>query len=147
MTAFTLGVAEGFAQLLADAGIGLAYNEDGDYTDDEVGIFLYRVPQKPFAAVTITPYLGTADPTQAQSSGSLQIRTRTGGDDPQPGMLIQDTIQNALLGLYPVTLPGGVRVTTLQLTASGPMGQDANNRWNFADTYRYSLYRPTAHRY
>lgn len=139
--------AEGFAQLLAGGGLGLSYADT--YAPTDIGIGLMAFPPPPFAtdnAVAIAPYPLTDNPTQNMSEVGLQIMSRAAGEDPRAVWAIDDAISNFLLGRYPLTLPTGLRVVTLQRTSSGSLGQDDNKRWIWTSNYPCNVFRPSLHR-
>jgi hypothetical protein len=79
-TDFLTAYTEGFAVLLANAGIGLTWHAAGEYAPTEVGIFIAAVPTSPDKLVTLTPTPMDANPTLTDSRVDLQIRYRAGQD-------------------------------------------------------------------
>lgn len=144
MTSFLGDFAEGFAQLLTAAGLGLSYADT--YTAGQTGIGLMKFPLELDNAVALAPYPLTDSPALNSSEIGLQIKTRMAGEDPRAVWALDDAIANFLLGNYPLTLPTGVRIVTLQRTSSGSLGQDDAKRWNWTSNYPCSVYRPSLHR-
>lgn len=144
---FTVALVEGLAQLLADAGIGLAWRPSGVYgPGDGVPIFVLGVPQQPDELVTISPYPVSADGTLADSEIGVQVRTRC-GPDPRRALTIDDRVQDVLLGNYPLTLPSsGVVVSTLIYANGGSLGQDDVQRWEWQSSFMLRVHRPGPHR-
>lgn len=145
-TDFTKLYVEGFAQLLDDASIGLTFQASGEYDASETGIFIAAVPARPDRCVTLTPYQLAAKAVLSESTMGLQIRARSAGPDVRDAWSIIDSIDNVLLGLFPYTLPGGVRVESLAWSSGGSLGQDEQHRWSWASNYRSLTHRPSLHR-
>jgi hypothetical protein len=142
---------EGFAQLLADdPDLGLTWHPADPYDPAETGIWLAAFPADPSfeqsRAVVLTPYPLGDDAALSDSTIGLQVKTRCPGQDPRPCWSLDDAIANVLLGLYPVTLPTGVQVITLQRTSSASLGMDENQRWTWSSNYGTTVYRPSTHR-
>lgn len=158
---FTTDLVVGFAQLLADADVGFIWQPDGAYVVGEdygyggyetaygnggTGLFVMGVPSIPDRLVTLSPYPLGDDAVYADSLAGLQVRSRAAGEDPRGVMDLDDTVADVLLGRFPMTLPTGVHVTTLERTSATPLGQDANQRWSWSSNYRLGLHRPGTHR-
>lgn len=143
---FDTDLVAGFAQLLAAADIGLDWHPDGTPYTSGIGIYDSDVPPSPDDVVTLTAY-GLGDgPTYADSTRGLQIRVRSAGADPRVSRDMDDAIADVLIGLYPMTLPTGIYVKTLERTSSTPLGQDDNRRWSRSSNYALGLWRPSQHR-
>jgi len=148
---FVREYVEGFAQVLADdPDLGLTWRDADPYDPAEVGIWLAAFPTAAefdqSSAVALTPYGYGDDPAMNDSELGLQIKVRRPGPDPRPCWALDDAIGNVLLGMYPVTLPTGVQVITLQRTSSVSLGMDENQRWTWSSNYGTTVYRPSAHR-
>lgn len=138
---------EGWAQLLAERVDGLAWQSDGAYPADVTGIFVLAMPQKPARLVTLAPTLLGGDATLSMSTVGLQVRCRSAGADPRDVMALDDSISTQMLGLFPVTLPNGVRVSLLTDVDGSPMGQDDNQLWHWTHNWHMSVYRPSPNRH
>ncbi len=141
---FLTDFVEGFAELLAGAGLGLTYADT--YTANQTGIGLMNFPLLATNSVALAPYPLTDDPLQNMSMVGLQIKSRTTGQDPRAVWALDDTIADYLLGNYPITLPTGVRVVSLYRGSSASLGQDDAQRWNWVSNYPCNCFRPSLHR-
>lgn len=143
---FTDDVLSGFAVLLAGASIGLSWDAAGVYSAGQTGVMILAVPPDPARVVALGMTWMNADPAQAISRGELQVRSRGVGADPRDVFILDDSIQDVLLGNYPLTLATGVRVSTVALLGGGSLGQDENQRWGWSSNYVLDVYRPSTHR-
>ena len=139
----------GYAQLIANAGLGFVYADTYTPTDWAIGLMAF--PQAIGnvdidTAVAFAPYPLTDNPTMNMTEVGLQVKCRAAGRDPRIVWRMDDAISNVLLGNYPITLPTGVRVATLQRTSSGSLGQDDSERWLWTSNYPCNVFRPTLHR-
>jgi Bacteriophage minor capsid protein len=141
---WTAELAHGLAAHLAAAGVGV-YRPDGMYADDETGLVIGVVPATPPRVVVLSCYALVDDVDQADSLIGLQARVRGGTADPRDALALLDGVFDELHGATHLTLAGAV-VHLVERTASAPMGRDANGRYEHADTYRLTAYRPTRHR-
>lgn len=144
MSSLLGGFVEGFAQLLAAAGLGIVYADT--YTVTDTGIGLMNFPLNAGPGIALAPYPLTDHPSLNMSEVGLQVKTRALGEDPRAVWALDDKIADYLLGNYPITLPTGVRVVSLQRTSSGSLGQDDAKRWNWVSSYPCNVYRPSVHR-
>ncbi len=131
--------------MLHAQGIGV-WRTDGMYASDEQGITVATVPQSPPAIICLSPYTLTDDPTMSDSVMGLQIRVRSATADPRPALDTLDAIFDLLQGHQPVDLQGTARLLIAERTTGTPLGEDANGRFEAADSYQLTLYRPTTHR-
>lgn len=151
-TDYTRLFTEGFAQLLADAGLGLTWQSSGVYAPTDTGIYIGTLPpdvagsSNPGWAVTLFPYPLGDDPALSDTTTGLQIRTRGPGEDVRDVWSLDDRIADYLLGLFSFTLPTGVLVASLTRSSSGSLGQDDARRWQWASSYTALTYRPSQHR-
>lgn len=143
---FTNDLLAGFAQELAAASVGLTWQPAGMYPANATGIFILSVPADPSRLVALAVTWLNADPAQAISRGQLNVRSRSAGADPSDVLLLDDSVQGVLLGNYPITLPTGVRVSSLAYLGGGSLGQDDNQRWGWSSNYVLDVYRPSTHR-
>lgn len=116
------------------------------YTADKTGIYVATVPSTPNRIVTLTPYPMGDDPTLSESDVGLQVRSRSAAADPRDVFDLDDAIADVLLGVYPLTLATGVQISTLVRTSAVSLGQDDNQRWNWASSYSLHVHRPSLHR-
>jgi len=144
--AYTKALVEGFARLVDSLAIGLTWRADFAYAAGEIGLWPMKLPLDVAPAVAIAPYPLTAAPSIAQSEIGLQFRIRTAGADVSQAWGIDDALQNALLGRYPMTLPTGIRVEAMRWSPGGSLGQDAAQRWEWTTNFVPRLYRPSINR-
>jgi hypothetical protein len=141
---WTADLAHGLAGYLAAAGIG-TYRPTGVYRDDETGIVIGAIPASPPRLVVLTVYPLVDDVDQADSVLGLQVRIRSGTPDPREAFSLVDAVFDVLQGATHLHF-GDVEVHLVQRTASVPMGQDQNRRYEHADTYQLTAHRPSSHR-
>lgn len=141
---WTATLAHGLAEYLAAAGIAV-YRPTGIYHDGETGIVIGTVPASPPRVVVLTPYPLSDDVDQADSVLGLQVRARGASGDPREVLDLVDAVFDALHGATHLDLAGAL-VHLAERTASLPMGQDQNSRYQHADTYQLTAHRPTRHR-
>jgi minor capsid protein len=141
---WTANLAHGLAEYLAAAGIGL-YRPTGIYRAEEIGIVIGAIPAAPPQVVALTPYPLTDDVDQADSVLGIQVRVRGAGPDPREVLDLIDAVFDVLHGATHLDLAGAL-VHLAQRTASTPMGQDTNHRYEHADTYQLTAHRPSTHR-
>ncbi|MFD9444945.1 minor capsid protein [Streptomyces sp. NPDC060001] len=137
----TSSIVTGLAGLLAGAGLGV-YRPDGVYADNEVGIFLHRMPESPDKAYAITPY-PVEDTGLTDVTDGLQIRMRA-GPDPTEVLDMADAVRD-LLHMRENTLVGGVRLSLIWRDSQAPMGQDPHGREELTSNYYARSCRPGAH--
>jgi hypothetical protein len=138
---------EGWAQALAaDDDLGLTWRPTATYQPGEIGIGLMTFPTGLDKAVALSPYPLGDDATLSDSTIGLQVKTRSTGADPRDVWALDDAIANFLLGLYPTTLPTGIRITTMGDRISTSLGQDEKQRWIWSSSYPCGIYRPSVHR-
>lgn len=146
----TLEVAlcKGLLARLDGAGI-ITWQETQAYGDAFGGIagFLASWPNMPDRIVAATPYAVADDPAEPMSTIGVQFRSRWAGGNPRAVMNLSGAIFDALHGLGPVVLAGGVSVSQCLRRSSGSMGQDgASKRWSWSDNYYVDVDRPSTHR-
>jgi hypothetical protein len=134
-------------RLQAD-GVGtLATWRQTDGTRNPVPLILMAaVPAAPDNVVTLTGYSVGDDRTFSDSEVRVQVRTRTGGQDPRSTDNLADAAFSSLHGLSGFDLPGGLRVLDVWRTSSGYLGQDANDRHERSDNYSIRFHNPGPHR-
>lgn len=124
----------GVAQLLADAGIG-TYNTPGP------SIFVELLPGTPAKAVAVAHYPVTQSARTADTVEGIQVRYRTGGENPDTTATLGDQIRQALDGLEHVDL-GGVHVNLIAWRSGGYLGQDGSRRWEAVQNFHLYTARP-----
>lgn len=139
----TSSLIEGLAQLMEAAGLGF-YRPDGVYQDDEVGIYLHRLPEGPDKAYALTPY-PVEDTGLTDVTDGVQIRMRA-GPDPREVSDMADAVRDLLHGRESVVL-GTVRVSLIWRQSQAPMGQDPHGREEISSNYYARSARPSAHVY
>jgi hypothetical protein len=136
---WTATLAHGLAEHLAAAGIAV-YRPTGIYRDDETAIVIGTVPAAPPQLVVLTPYPLSDDVDQADSVLGLQVRVRSASADPRDALDLLDAVFDKLHGATHLNFAGAI-VHLARRTASVPMGQDANRRYEHADTYQLMAHR------
>lgn len=140
--------AEGMAATLG-AVSGFTWDPTGAY-DPTVPrcIYLMNAPDDAVSPVVLTPYPLADDPALSDSTIGLQVRTRSAGRNIRDLWNTDDAIDDALLGLYPVTLPSGIAVTALTKTSTmPPIREDGSlQRWWHTANHTALIYRPSTHR-
>lgn len=149
-TSFLLDFVDGWAQELVAApfaaAFSLAWQLTGQYDAGDWGIWTPTMPTDPDKAVVLTPSVIGNDPTRPQTQMGLQIRVRGARNNKSSVLALDGAICDWLLGLYPVTLPNDIRVSTLIQTSSGSMGTDDSNRLTWSSRYSANTHRPSPHR-
>ncbi len=140
----------GIAQLLDDTGVGI-WDPTGapyaaPYAADATGIYQRRIPSDRDNAIALSTYVVSDDPTLSDSITGLQVRGRTGGEDPQTTDDLMDAVFNQLQGLFEVTLPSGIRVISCSRKSGVSLGQDENKRWSSSNNYYVAIWRPSPNR-
>lgn len=141
--AFTADFTAALAQLLEDEGVG-AWKPTGAYTSAETAIVPGLVPAQPDRLITLTVYGYLDDPTQAESTLLLQVRTR-GTKDIRTSENTQDAVFDVLQNL-PRRELGGVTVAGCWRRSAGYLGVDDNQRHSHSSNYEFRLHRPSPHR-
>lgn len=142
------GFVEGFAQVLAATVDGLSWDDTLTYPDGATGIYIASMPDTPDRVAVLTPYVVSHDAAMQDSQLGLQIRLRSAGTDVRDLWGLSDAISTQLLGLWPFTLPTGIRVTTLTYTSGTSLGREdsGRRRWTWADNWHARVWRPSPHR-
>lgn len=114
---------------LAAGGHGF-WSTTEPYPPDVVGIALGVSPPAPDRAVTLAAYAGPeSNSNEPYDLVNVQVRVR-GTADYSVSADHAQAIYDALHGLGPITLPGGVRLMNAVCLQGGPIyiGVDANDR-------------------
>lgn len=146
---FTSLLVTGVAQLLDDAVTEFKWSLDGEYQPTDTGIGVMRFPVACPRALAIAPYPLSAHPTLAQSKVGVQIKSRSGGSDPFDVFLMDDQVQKALLGRFPLRLSVGseqLRIASLVWTSGGSLGFDENDRPEWVSNFTANIHRPGTYR-
>lgn len=141
---------KGIALRLHAASLG-TYRPTGKYTAGETGIVFDAVPQDPDNLITLSAYQVTDDPAASESVLGLQVRTRAGGQHPDPARDLAAAIFNNLHGLTDMRLPApddldGVWVVQILRRSQVTGGQDANQRWSNIQNFYATVHYPSTHR-
>lgn len=135
----------GWAQLLADAEIGLTWPPpDGVYTVGDVGIGMLTFPTLLDKAIALTPIPLTDDATLTQSLINLQVKSRA--VDRFECMALDDAVANQIVGLFPVKLSTGIHIVSMDDRTSTPLGQDDKDRFLWSSNFPMTAHRPSGYR-
>lgn len=144
-TDFLTPYAEGFAQLIAarvDPGLNVAWQASGNYAAGKKGIYIANVPTSPDVIITLTPIPVGGNPLHTSADVDLQVRFRA-TPDIRDLWTVRDAVRAALAGRFPITLPTGIYVSSLQFGYGAPLGQDDQaKRWMWADLWHTSAADP-----
>lgn len=144
---FNTLLAKGVAELLATAVPSLTWRADGSvYQAGETAVVIGKMPASPDRCVALTPYPLSDDPALSDSTVGLQVRCRGERGSTVDASDLDDLIADQILGLYPVDLTGGIRVTTLMRRSGVPLGVDDENRPEQTSNYELGVWRPSVHR-
>lgn len=142
---YTTDLLAGVAQLLDTTIPAVVWRASGVYTTAEMGVYIATMPQAPDGAVVLSDYPVGDDPTLSDSVIGLQVRTRTGGQDPRTTTGLDDDIFDVLHGLHDVTV-GGIRLVGAERRSGAPLGQDGNGRHERTSNYYLTVHRPSPNR-
>lgn len=142
---FQSDLLEGFAQLLANAGVG-AWSPAGTYGPGVTGIVLHKLPDLPDRVIVLAAYVVADDPSLSDSTLGLQVRTRMDGQDPRPTDDLSDLVFDQIQGREGYDLPTGIRVVQSLRQSGDSLGQDDSRRWVRSDNYHVDAHRPSPHR-
>lgn len=135
----------GFAQLLADASVGV-WSPTTPYAADVTAITLQVLPTSPDAAVGLSTYPVSDDPTLSDTITGLQVMTRTGGQNPETTNDLSDAVFDHIHGLAGVDLSTGLHVVFCAHRSGVLLGQDDLRRWSRSDNYYVTTHRPSPNR-
>lgn len=140
---FAVELGEGYAALLAGAGVGrwIAPGSTEVYSANDIGISVRDILPSPEATITLTPYrvddgIGTADATWG-----LQVRCRVAGEG--DAYDLSEAVWTVLHGRREYRV-GTISVVLSYRQSGTTMGQDALGRYEWSDNYMIMLMRPTA---
>lgn len=143
----TAALLDGLAQWLDGEALGV-YRRGTPYESGEVAIVLGGVIPEPGELVVLTPYAAGDEPDSRLPFDEpyIQVRRRGTGDQ-AVSAAGADALYEALHGLGPVTLPGGVLLlSAIAVQPPTPMGRDEAGRHSHLFNARFEYHRPTAHR-
>lgn len=140
----TSDLLTGLATMIANAGLGVTYNESGTYTSGETGMFLKVAPAAPDRVVTLTAVNQGDSVTLPAGQVMVQILGRSLPGNPVDVDDLLDSIKTVLHGTTNLVF-GGVTVIQMNRKTSVPMGMDDAKRWSRADQYYLDVStQPTA---
>lgn len=142
---FDVAFLEGFAQLLATAGVG-TWPAAGSYTEAQTGIVIGLLPASPDRLIVLAGYGVDDDPSLSDSVIGLQVTTRWGGQDPREVSRLTARVFDELHGLTETALTGGVHVLDCYRRSHTSIGQDSNSRWRTVQNFYCTVHRPSKHR-
>lgn len=138
---FTVALTRGYAQLLADSGVGV-YSTSGVYPADKVGIFLGTTPDQPDRAITLMVYPVEETDLTTVTMG-LQLRFR-GDRNTSTVEDMADAVFDLLHNREHYTV-GGVKVPLSWRQSAAWLGQDANRRVERSENYYLHAERVAPH--
>lgn len=135
---WTVGLLEGVAQLLHDAGVGTWRGDDSVYLDTETGIYITKAPPEPDRAISI----GSYQPDDYNDGGSgarpaIQIICRAGRGNTTNVIALDDQVFTALDGIKNRVV-GGVHIARMWRQSGAPIGPDAGGRDEISSNF-YAL--------
>lgn len=142
---FTDDAMTGLAVLIDAAGVA-KWRAVGAYVEPEVGIVINSVPQSPKSVLCLIPYPLADDPTLSESVLGVQVRARSADSNPAGATDLLDGVFDLLQGMWAVPLDGGIYLVSAERVSGTPLGEDANARAEFVDSYQLTLNRPSQHR-
>lgn len=142
--AYTADLAEGLAEMLTLAGIGVYRPTGPPYTADETGIFLLDMPDAPDRAICLTPY-PVLDTGLSDTTSAVQIRYRA-GTDPVVGLDLGEAVFDLLDNRRGYWLRD-TRVAVSWRQSSAVLGEDVHNRPEFSSNFYFQTTRPTPNSY
>lgn len=147
-TGFQSNLLTGLAVYIAaaTATVGATYTTSGAYTSAQTGIVLGNVPQMPDRVITLTAKPFSDSPSLSDSVLSVQVLTRTAGQDKRATDDLDDALFSLLHGMVAVTLSTGVRIIQCLRYSGSPLGQDEHGRWMNSTNYYVTVHRPSTNR-
>jgi hypothetical protein len=138
-------LVNGLGQLLENEGIG-AYDPDGTVAlpDDSTAITYGQLSQSHSTSIGMTPYGVDDDPSLSDSVRGVQFRFRATSDDQLADLA--DAVFDKLHGAHGYTLSTGVRIVESLRNSAAAMGYDGQGRTERADSYYFTIWRPSRHR-
>ncbi|MFJ2029428.1 minor capsid protein [Streptosporangium sp. NPDC087985] len=145
MSDWTTTLITTFAEQLHAAGVGVWRPPgSGVYAASEVAIVLGKLPTAPDRAIAITPYGADQDGDDpVNTDGTLGVQFRMRGT---PDIQVLNGIAQGVFDTFQGAQFPAVGVILMTRRIQAPMGSDANNRWERADSYRLLTHQSTQHR-
>jgi len=140
----TVDFLTGLAVFLDSQAVG-KYRADGAYQPADTAWVFGGVPDKPDRVIVAAKYGQDDDPTQAESTYRVQLRTRGPRGDMRASEDLQDALFDALHNLPRQTI-GGITVAGCWRRSYAYLGVDGNGRHSHTSNYEFPLHRPTPHR-
>jgi hypothetical protein len=134
------------AEQLHNAGVGrwIAPGTGQVYAPTDTAIVLGKLPSTPDKAIAVTPYGVDQDGDDpVNTDGTLGIQFRMRGT---PDITVLNAIAGGVFDLFQGAKFPAVGVLLMTRRLQAPMGSDANNRWERADSYRLLTHQPTSNR-
>lgn len=144
MSDWTTDLLTHLAEQLHAAGVGVLRPAGSTYTALETAIVLGRLPTEPDRAIAITPYgvdQDGDDPVNTDGTLGVQFRMRGTAD-----IRVLNAIASGVFDLFQGAQFPAVGVLLMTRRLQAPMGSDANNRWERADSYRLLTHQSTSNR-
>ncbi|MFE6500773.1 minor capsid protein [Kitasatospora sp. NPDC057738] len=134
----TTDLIEGFAVMLADAGLG-TWRPSGVYTAAETGITVAMMPPEPDRAICLTPY-PVADGPMTEAVVGVQVRMRA-GRDPRAVLGLADGVFD-LLHNRAHAVVGGIKCPLIWRNSQAWIGADSRDRMELTANYYLNVSRP-----
>jgi hypothetical protein len=141
---WTTDLLTAIAEHLDAQGVAV-WKPAGGYTSSDIALTFGRLPSTPDRAIALAAYgvdQFADDPVNTDSTQGVQLRMRGIPHDPRSVDEIADQAFDALQGWRAPA--AGIILCTRRLNA--PMGVDANQRWERADSYHLLAHRPSTYR-
>jgi hypothetical protein len=138
-------LAVGFANLIADSGLGV-YNPTGAYAATDTAIVFKDLPPAPNRCIVLTAVPLTDAEVIPLGKVLVQVRLRGNPNDPLDVDDLGDAITDLVHGARNLTF-GSTHAVQILRNSSVPMGVDNAKRWTRIDHFYVDLdYPATANR-
>lgn len=137
----TSDLLTGLAAMIAGAGLGITYNQNGIYTSGQTGILMKVMPSTPDRVVVLNAVSQGDHITLPQGQVMVQIRGRGLPGQPLDVDTLLDSIKTILHGSTNLIF-GGVTVIQMNRQVRAPLGMDDSKRWETADQYYLDVATP-----
>ena len=133
-TGETLGVyLTSIAEYLDENNVALHWDPEGNYNDDEIGIFIKDIPLYPDRIVSLTGYSDLTDIILPMREVLFQVRCR-GSQVPANVDEIADGILQLLHRQHHLVWKG-LEITRIRHISMATLGPDESSRWERTDNY------------